>query len=165
MIDADPHLADLTRDDAHLLYTSPCRDRGSGTAASLPKEDLDGAGRVFGGAVDIGADEFAPRLYLRGRACLGTTLDMAVVGMPGTPVVWAVSIRLANPPIPIPGIGTLYLDPSSMTLNFPGLVPGTGVVPISMPIPKTLPIRTLPIQALSTGQLTNHVFGVLLELE
>jgi len=165
MIDADPDLAHSKRTDPHLSYTSPCVDRGSKEARHLPQDDLDGDARFVGAAVDIGADEFAPRLYQRERAYLGTTLEMAIAGAPGTPVVWAYSIRLANPPLEIPGAGKLFLNPNQMALFFPGLMPGNGVLSISMAIPKGIPYVTLPFQAVSTGRLTNHIIVEMFALE
>jgi hypothetical protein len=56
IISVDPMFADPANGDFHLLYGSPCIDAGStNTGASL---DMDGESRPFGGAMDMGADEF-----------------------------------------------------------------------------------------------------------
>lgn len=52
---ADPLFADA---DYHISSSSPCINAGCDTAASLPTFDMDKQGRIFGPAVDIGADEY-----------------------------------------------------------------------------------------------------------
>jgi putative cofactor-binding repeat protein len=51
----DPLFADA---DYHISSSSPCINAGCDTAASLPTFDMDKQGRIFGPAVDIGADEY-----------------------------------------------------------------------------------------------------------
>ena len=59
----DPQFADA---DYHLSSDSPCVNTGCDSAAGIPTFDVDGQGRVFGAAVDIGADEYwSPVLSIR----------------------------------------------------------------------------------------------------
>ncbi|UCD52896.1 MAG: right-handed parallel beta-helix repeat-containing protein, partial [Phycisphaerales bacterium] len=44
--------------DGHLQKDSPCLDKGDSNLAGLPLIDMDGEARLFGGAVDLGADEY-----------------------------------------------------------------------------------------------------------
>ncbi len=82
-ISADPLFVDRAAGDYHLSPLSPCRDAGWNDAPRLPLLDFDGEGRVFGGIVDIGADEFWPlgtissaKLVANGR---GVDIDGAIV--------------------------------------------------------------------------------------
>ncbi len=55
----DPLFVDRARDDYHPQAQSPCINAGSVPASGLPAQDIDGLPRVWAGAVDIGAYEFA----------------------------------------------------------------------------------------------------------
>ena len=58
-IDADPGFVDPG--DYHLPIGSACIDAGDPDYIAGPAEtDIDGNQRVFGGRIDMGADEFAP---------------------------------------------------------------------------------------------------------
>ncbi len=57
-ISAEPLFVDPTNGDYHLMAASPCINKGLNTATGLPIFDYDGEGRIFGGTVDIGADEY-----------------------------------------------------------------------------------------------------------
>ena len=53
--------AGLAAGDVHLSAASPCVDAGDPAYVPLPGEtDFDGQARVFGPAIDMGADEFHP---------------------------------------------------------------------------------------------------------
>jgi len=55
---ADPQLVDAAARDFHLRSSSPAHDAGNPAyAAAVGEGDMDGAPRVAGAAVDIGADE------------------------------------------------------------------------------------------------------------
>jgi len=57
-IDTDPLFADLGSGDFHLSDSSPCIDAGDPAHHPAPGEtDIDGQPRLFGGRVDMGADE------------------------------------------------------------------------------------------------------------
>jgi hypothetical protein len=69
----DPGLADAEGADFHLVAASPAVDRGnSAFVAAAGERDIDGASRVAGGRVDIGADEVPEP---------GATLAAAAVGL------------------------------------------------------------------------------------
>jgi len=57
-ISGSPMFVDPGCGNFHLQENSPCIDKGTGNAPGLPDDDLDGQGRIMGGGVDIGADEF-----------------------------------------------------------------------------------------------------------
>jgi len=63
-INANPLFADSANGDFHLLSNSPCIDKGSNSALSLPPTDFDGENRIMDGdgngsaIVDMGVDEF-----------------------------------------------------------------------------------------------------------
>jgi hypothetical protein len=58
-IDGDPLFIGLGYGDYHLNLESPCIDAGTADVQGLPDEDMDGAPRISGTRIDIGADEFA----------------------------------------------------------------------------------------------------------
>jgi hypothetical protein len=57
VISADPLFIDGPGGDFHLSSISPCKNAGAPGTAGLPATDLDGAPRIVGGIVDMGADE------------------------------------------------------------------------------------------------------------
>lgn len=63
-ISADPQLVNASAGDMHISPASPCLDTGDSSAATTAglTVDIDGEVRVFGPAVDIGADESVPHL-------------------------------------------------------------------------------------------------------
>jgi parallel beta-helix repeat protein len=56
-IDSDPNFVDAANDDYHLSSGSPCIDVGDPNGVYTGQTDIDGQTRVFGGRIDIGADE------------------------------------------------------------------------------------------------------------
>ena len=61
---ADPHF--VSTQDFHLRSSSPARDAGNTALAAGISVDLDGAPRVFGPAVDIGAWEVGDLIFANG---------------------------------------------------------------------------------------------------
>ncbi|MBC7231944.1 MAG: right-handed parallel beta-helix repeat-containing protein [Chloroflexi bacterium] len=61
-VEGDPCFVDVASADFHLHSDSPAIDRGS--AAGAPNVDMDDDPRPIGVGYDIGADEYAERLYL-----------------------------------------------------------------------------------------------------
>ena len=162
MVTSDPLLVAPVSGDTHLTYPSPCRNAGDNEALVLPVEDFDHDPRIHDGTTDIGADEFAPHLYTHGLLLRGETALFRVVGKPGSPVLFAVSLIFLSTPITIPGIGDLYLDPSAWAIFPLAVTPSTGVLDIPLPVPpQTLHVQ-LPFQAFSENQLTNYVIVTIL---
>jgi hypothetical protein len=58
-IDADPRFAVPASGDYHLVLDSPCIDAGNSTAPGITSEDFDGAPRIVGASVDMGAYEYS----------------------------------------------------------------------------------------------------------
>jgi hypothetical protein len=99
------------------------------------------------GSVDIGADEYACRLYHRGTVVPGGTIDMKVIGTPGMPVLLGLGSDIHDPPIPTQ-YGDLYIWPLVDQWQLPN-IPGNGVLvsPFSVP-PSWSPGEEHPFQAL-----------------
>lgn len=57
-IAADPRFASMELGDFHVLSGSPCLDSGDNSQVPDGTLDMDGAPRVYGKSVDIGADEY-----------------------------------------------------------------------------------------------------------
>lgn len=88
MITQDPMLVDASAGDVHLTYPSPCRDSGMNFYYwNWERSDFEGDPRKTEDFVDIGADEFHPHLYHLGDVVPGGTVDIRVIGPPGTPNV------------------------------------------------------------------------------
>ncbi len=78
-----------------LQATSPCINKGSAAAASLPVTDLDGAPRILGGAPDMGAYEFWTSAYGQWFVDKATGNNTTGNGSPAAPfrtVVKAITI-------------------------------------------------------------------------
>jgi len=88
-LDQDPEFVDGPNGNLRLAETSPARDAGDGGAPNLPAYDLDGADRILGAAVDIGAYELPP----------------ATVSVDDSAAVFAAGLRLT--PNPLRGAGTI----------------------------------------------------------
>lgn len=63
-IDSNPLFVDAVDGDFHILGDSACVDGGTNTAPNLRAFDIDGEGRIGNGTVDMGADEYYPRVLL-----------------------------------------------------------------------------------------------------
>jgi len=158
MIDADPLFANVSESDLHILFISPCRNKGDNSALNIPVFDFEGNDRIVDAVVDIGADEFDRRLYFTGDTNPGGILNIMFVGTPGSsPVLLWVGSGLLDPPI-----STKYGD---WCLQFPllieislGSIPiPDGILALRCPLPLNLPVPlTLILQSVVGSSLTNY---------
>jgi len=148
----DPRFADLAAGDLHLTASSPCRDRlaGSvaGTARSFRPDDIDGD-RCGDDRPDVGADEFAPTLYVH-RA--GERIFLKVAAPPTARVLVGVS----PPALPYPS----RLDRDNYALfaahRFPlRSIPPTGIA--SFPAAAPADNAAVRFQIAVDGRLTNAI--------
>ncbi len=105
MIDADPLFAKIHEPDLHLLHDSPCRNKGDSTVVPPGLAgDSEGDPRISGTRVDMGADEFHPRLYLAGPVLSGpnSPMEVRLIGEPMTPYKLAIGSGVLDPPLPTP---------------------------------------------------------------
>ena len=72
---------------------------------------------------EFGGEDFA----VRGRPAIGETMTFELHGTPGSSAWLLRSLALAPTPIEILGVGTLRLDPATMTRVSMGVVPPSGV--------------------------------------
>jgi len=148
---ADPKLVGY-----HLRYDSPCRDKGTNSIKGLPATDFEGDLRISYGTVDIGADEFFPRLFHTGNSTPGGTIQVKIIGDPGQIWYWALSSEVLNPPLFIPGyFGHLYLNPLNIVVIPIGVFPNTRESGFSYKFPANFPKILIPTQALMGTQLSN----------
>jgi len=153
-ISADPMF--VAEDDCHLRYDSPCRNKGLNQAPGLGQTDFEGDPRVSDGTVDMGADEFFPHLYHIGDGRAGGGCAPHLIGNPGTPTFWAMSMSVLDPPCSVPGLGgQLYLERSQLGMIPVDLIPATGHLVVTFGIPKTFPEMKVPTQALIGTHLSN----------
>ncbi len=97
-ISADPLFRSVPGRDYHLTLESPCINAGDpGFTPAPDATDMDGESRIFGGRVDIGADEYVG--YVKPTAVAG--LNMHVLA-PLTPVA-------------LDGGGSFFYDPAGPT--------------------------------------------------
>jgi hypothetical protein len=156
MIDARPGFVADGQGDFHLRHDSPCRNAGLNAAPAISPTDFEGDPRIADGTVDMGADEFFPRLYHLGNATPGGKIDIRLLGKPNDPAIWAFSSATLSPPLSIPGLGgVLHLSPEGLTAIPIGRFPATGVLGFSITFPSTFPRMAIPTQALAGVQLTN----------
>jgi len=74
--------------------------------------------------VDVGGEDF----ILRGTPSIGNTVDFEVHGTPGVPALLLSAPQPEVPPKVFPGIGTLYVKRSLLTISSLGTIPGGGVL-------------------------------------
>ena len=157
MLTADPLFVDSKGRDFHLLATSPCLDLGDRNAPGLPALDFEGDPRIASANVDIGADEFHPRVYGPDRAAPGGKVRIHMIGPPGAPVLAGLSLtsQPRNPPLYIPGYGYLRL-PDPFWIFVPGTIPATGLLTLPVVVPAGFPVPTdAAFQALIGYRFTN----------
>ncbi|MCE5315189.1 MAG: choice-of-anchor Q domain-containing protein [Armatimonadota bacterium] len=130
-VNIDPGIGDMCEDplfvnsedgDYHLTPVSPCINAGSNTADEIGLFDIDGEGRISGGNVDIGADEYWPMLL--SVSDLKATADGAVVSCNGVVVSAAFSdfSYVESPDCPV----GIRLEKSSHGLSRGTMVDITG---------------------------------------
>lgn len=162
LVGVDPLVMDHSRGDYHLRYDSPARDLGVATASS-PPTDWEGDPRTSGPAPDAGPDEFHEHVYTTGNQTPGGLMHVKITGPPNAAVTWAYTPTptLRSPPLVIPGVGSLWLNPP-LLINPAGTLPSTGVVIVPVPLPAALPTPLdIPIQALVGSTLTNpHIVRI-----
>lgn len=154
MLTADPQFVDAANIDFHLKATSPARDMALTSSFAV---DFEGDARSV---PDIGADEFAPRLYVNGFPRPLGVFAVRVVGAPGGVVALAVSPGTGrrSPPITIPGITGALDVPDPFAVIPLGSIPASGVASLSMQLPAQFPVPTpFVVQALAGTTLTNTV--------
>lgn len=133
--DADPLFVDAATDDFHLTHSSPCRDSGDDTAPGLPQEDFEGDPRIAGSAADVGSDEFHTHLYQDGVVTPGGSIELKVVGEPGTsPVTVAIGSGIQDPPRPTM-FGDLHLAWPLLFRTDLGTIPPEGVLVYPAAVP------------------------------
>lgn len=136
----DPQFVAPALGDYHIRSTSPCIDAGTNGAVS----DFEGNPAV--GAIDVGADEFAPQLSVIGDPAPGGTMNVGIYGVPGSaPVLFFLSLGRLDTPVATP-FGPFHLAlplvpgfpidlgtmPSGSAISFPGVIPPSA--PVGTPI-------------------------------
>lgn len=136
----DPQFVALALGDYHIRSTSPCINAGTNGAVS----DFEGNPAV--GAIDVGADEFAPQLSVTGDPAPGGTMNIGIYGVPGSaPVLFFLSLGRLDTPVATP-FGSFHLVlplvpgfpidlgtvPSGSAITFPGVIPPNA--PVGTPI-------------------------------
>ena len=154
MIDADPCFCDCSCGDLHIRCVSPCKDGGSTMAPHLPDRDREGDPRVAHLTVDIGADEFYPRLYYMGKAVPGETIHLKFVNEPNAaPVLLYHGTGVLDPPL-YTHYGNWYLEFPLLQLWVLGAIPADGVLVLPANIPLGY-FGEVPLQAYMDGMLSN----------
>lgn len=159
-VNADPRFVDEVGGDLHLAVGSPCLGAGDPGASSVPSTDFEGDAR--GGAIDLGADQRAARIYAVGTLERGRTFELRVVGPASSPTFLGLSARLLPAPFPIPGVGTLRIDLTGVSPVAMGTTNAAGFLRLPIPVPQGVPPLRLYGQAIVGGTLTAN--AILLDL-
>ncbi len=80
--------------------------------------------------VDIGGED----LMLQGSPKIGTTPDLVIYGPSGDPTFLLSAATPQDPPLVFPSIGTLYVNRSTVQINYVGALPGSGTIVVPLPI-------------------------------
>jgi len=117
-IHSDPQFVDAANGDYHLQDTSPCIDAGNNSyVPGGVTTDLDGAGRIVGSAVDIGA-------YERQGPDLVITSCMLPDAREGDAYTYALNAYGGSPPYNWSATGL----PAGLSLDASGTISGTPVL-------------------------------------
>jgi len=154
MMSADPLFVNPQGGDFHLLFSSPCRDRGSNSAPSLPSMDPDGNKRIYNTLVDIGAYEFCSYFYITGNATPGGNITGKLIGVPGAnPVGLFIGSGVLGIPLKTP-YGDLFLQQPWLVIPLLPL-PSNGLILLPSHVPQSPPAPyDVPLQALIGDKLT-----------
>ncbi len=147
VLDLDPGFVDLAGNDYHVLLGSFAVD--GGVASTIATVDFEGDPRPTGRGMDLGADEAHPRFWVAGDARPGGTIRLRAIGIPGQPVVLAMTTdaRLRRPGLVLPGIGTWSLVGPVAVVPL-GPIPATGLLDVALTVPPTTPVPLdVPMQA------------------
>jgi len=158
IIDADPLFVNLTSQDFHLQYNSPCRDTGiNNPPHDVPKFDFEGDPRIASGTIDMGADEFHTHLYYTGNPAPGEKVTLNFTDTPNTtPVFLWIGSGVLDPPFHSSKYGAFHLQtPLLATIYLGTISPPSGVLTLSFTIDKSSPKMQIPFQALLGNKLTN----------
>lgn len=158
LIHADPLFANVAAGDLHLTAGSPC----IGTANANFPNTVDFEGDARGAVHDMGADEFAPHMYVSGTPLAGQPIILGIVGAPGSVPLVFLSATLATTPVPTPfgafALGAPLL-PGGPVLGPPLDATGVRLIPATIPAFSPTPAQ-LHLQTFLTApqnQLTNPV--------
>jgi len=154
MIDEDPRFADSAQGDFHLLHPSPCRDAGV-SGSFLDPWDFEGDPRLSGSGVDMGADEFHPRLYFTGTPSPGEGVLLKLIGLPEQPAWLYVAAGLLERPQSTK-YGLWWLNPPVAAFDL-GPMPWSGLTALPQRIP---PDCAVPLELALQGlarELTNPI--------
>lgn len=136
LMKTDPIFFDVSAEDYHLTYKSPCKNTGDSTVPGIPlvQNDFEGDPRVVGSTIDIGADEFSTHLYSIGTPYISNSTDIRVVGQPGEPVLLALGRGIQDPPQSTP-YGDFHLTLPLLKQLPLGIIPPYGVRNFTANIP------------------------------
>jgi parallel beta-helix repeat protein len=110
MINLTPLFVEAFKDDYHLRYHSPCRNTGY-TEAVTTAHDFEGDPRIVYTTVDMGADEFHPRMYIMGDKTPGGQVWLRFLGLPDSSVLFFIGHEVWEVPLNWWPYGLWYLKP------------------------------------------------------
>src|SRR5262249_39806483 len=101
---------------------------------------------------------------------LGTTLRLSQDAAPGSQVTAAISIAAAQPPIPYPGWGEIFIDPAQILAFVPlGTVPASRLLDVDFVLPDdpalhglTIHVQDVVLEPSGIGYFTNSISPILL---
>ncbi|MHC4942240.1 MAG: right-handed parallel beta-helix repeat-containing protein [Planctomycetota bacterium] len=153
-IDEDPLFVDSGMGDFHLTHPSPCRGAGDNNATGLPAEDFEGDPRITHDVVDMGADEYHPRVYYMGEARPGEAITVRMIGYPAFKGWLFMGSGVLDPPQQT-AYGTWYLEPPLFSFDTGWITP-SGFVEYYTRIPQQVPVpMEVPLQGYCMFELTD----------